>query len=143
MFKFGRKSLENLKSVDERLVVLAEEVLKTTPYDFGITCGFRTVEEQQKMYERGVSKCDGIIKKSKHQCLSKDTEILTNNGWKNINTISYTDKCYSFNIEKKKIEIVNIDNIIKEKRNECLISIKNIGGVIPPIFTQRHLQYNL
>ena len=57
--------------------------------------------------------------------MSKDTEILTNNGWKKIDNISYKDKCFSFNVDKKEIEIVDIDNIIKEKRNEELINIKN------------------
>ena len=75
MFKFSKRSLEKLQGVDTRLILLANEVLKVSPYDFGITCGYRTIKEQQKMYERGVSRCDGVNNKSKHQ-LGKAIDIM-------------------------------------------------------------------
>ncbi len=67
MFKFSKRSLEKLNTVDPRLQLLANEVLKISPFDFAITCGYRTQQEQMQMYVKKLSKCDGIEKKSKHQ----------------------------------------------------------------------------
>lgn len=67
MFKFSKSSLNKLATVDERLQTLANEVLKISKVDFGISYGLRTDTEQQEIYKSGASQCDGIIKKSKHQ----------------------------------------------------------------------------
>lgn len=67
MFKFSKKSIQILNTVDKRLKTLAEEVLKVSPYDFAITHGLRNLKTQQEYFKNGSSKCDGIIKKSKHQ----------------------------------------------------------------------------
>ena len=67
MFKFSKSSLDKLNSVDPQLQLLANEVLKITPYDFAITEGLRTLEKQQEYFKKGASKCDGIKNRSKHQ----------------------------------------------------------------------------
>lgn len=67
MFKFGNASLKKLSTVDKRLQLLAKEVIKISTYDFAITYGLRSLEDQQKAYNTGHSKCDGIKKRSKHQ----------------------------------------------------------------------------
>jgi ribonucleoside-triphosphate reductase (formate) len=59
------------------------------------------------------------------QCLSEDTEILTNNGWKKHNTITYKDKVASFNINKKIIEYLKINNIFSRKYSGTMYSLKN------------------
>lgn len=46
-------------------------------------------------------------------CFDKSTEILTNNGWKNVYNIQYSDKVYSYNINNDIIELQNINDIIK------------------------------
>lgn len=66
-FIFSQKSLEKLNSVDLKLKFLAEEVLKISPFDFGITEGFRDRATQNKYFQDGKSKCDGINTLSKHQ----------------------------------------------------------------------------
>jgi hypothetical protein len=66
-FTFSKSSLSKLERVDPRLQLLANEVLKISPIDFAITSGYRTTEEQQKLYKQSKSKLDGITKKSKHQ----------------------------------------------------------------------------
>jgi peptidoglycan L-alanyl-D-glutamate endopeptidase CwlK len=66
-FNFSQSSLSKLLTVDNKLQYLAIKVLEVTPIDFAITEGFRTIEEQQRLYEEGKSKCDGINNKSKHQ----------------------------------------------------------------------------
>ena len=80
MFKFSKRSLKNLNTVDSKLQLLANEVLKITPYDFAITEGLRTLERQQKLFKQNTSnkiitKCDGIKNKSKHQ-LGKAIDIM-------------------------------------------------------------------
>lgn len=81
MFVLSEKSLEKLKGVHPKLVVFMEELIKESPYDFKITCGVRTAEEQNREYQKGrtllydgkgnklskVSWCDGYKYKSKHQ----------------------------------------------------------------------------
>jgi len=81
MFVLSENSLEKLNGVHPKLVVFMEELIKESPYDFKITCGVRTAEEQNREYQKGrtllydgkgnklskVSWCDGYKLKSKHQ----------------------------------------------------------------------------
>jgi peptidoglycan L-alanyl-D-glutamate endopeptidase CwlK len=67
MFKLSDKSEQILNTVKKELGILAREVIKETPYDFAVVEGFRGIETQQKYFEDGKSKCDGINKRSKHQ----------------------------------------------------------------------------
>lgn len=67
MFKFSTKSINNLNTVDKKLYQLANEVLKISNIDFGISEGLRTLKTQQEYYKQGKSQCDGINQKSKHQ----------------------------------------------------------------------------
>lgn len=74
MYKFSDRSLEKLKGVHPKLIEFAERLIKISPYDFCITQGVRTVEQQQKLYAQGrttpgkiVTNCDGIKHKSNHQ----------------------------------------------------------------------------
>lgn len=74
MFKFSKLSLTRLEGVDPRLVAILKEAIKTSPHDFMIIQGFRSVEQQQQLYAKGrtekgliVTNCDGVYKKSNHQ----------------------------------------------------------------------------
>ena len=49
MYKFSQRSLDRMKGVNEKLVNLMKEAIKTSPYDFGITEGLRTVERQREL----------------------------------------------------------------------------------------------
>ena len=62
MFKFGHRSEGFLEGVDDRLVQVARRALELSPYDFGITCGLRTLGEQQKLYASG----DSLTMDSRH-----------------------------------------------------------------------------
>lgn len=66
-YKFSKKSLENLNGVDERLQRVAIKALEYCPISFGISWGLRTKEQQKEMFDKGLSKCDGVKKISKHQ----------------------------------------------------------------------------
>lgn len=67
--KFGNTSYNNLEKVDPLLVQVAEMALKICPIDFGISNlgGYRTAEEQNKLFKADKSTKDGYKKKSKHQ----------------------------------------------------------------------------
>jgi len=68
-FRMSKRSYERLNGIDAILIAIITEAIKKSPYDFGIpkTGGLRTCETQQELYKKGVSKADGIIKKSYHQ----------------------------------------------------------------------------
>lgn len=55
MFKFSHRSEVILEGVDDRLARVARRALELSPYDFGITCGLRQLEEQRKLVASGAS----------------------------------------------------------------------------------------
>lgn len=65
MYKFGKSSRARLDTCHPDIVAILEEAIKI--YDFSVISGIRTTEEQQALYKKGVSQCDGVNKKSKHQ----------------------------------------------------------------------------
>lgn len=92
MFKFSKKSLKKLEGLHPNLQNFFMELIKISPYDFSITQGVRTAEEQNKLYQQGrttpgkiVTNCDGYKLKSNHQTKSDglghagDIAVLVNN----------------------------------------------------------------
>ena len=74
MFVLSQKSLEKLNGVHINLVNFFKELILVSPWDFKITAGVRTAEEQNKLYQQGrtvkgikVTKVDGYKLKSNHQ----------------------------------------------------------------------------
>jgi len=67
MYQFGKHSKFNLSEVDSRLQDIANQAIKETTIDFGVSDGLRTLQEQQYFFSKGLSRCDGIVKKSRHQ----------------------------------------------------------------------------
>lgn len=61
-WKLGKKSLERLTGVKEPLQNVIKTAIVDSPYDFSITCGLRTVEEQKVLVATGKSR----TMKSKH-----------------------------------------------------------------------------
>ena len=55
MFSFNQKSLQFLNTVDKKLDIVANEVIKVSKVDFAITSALRTQQEQQKLFARGKS----------------------------------------------------------------------------------------
>lgn len=55
-YKWGKSSLNNLKSCDKRLQDMANMMLARSDFDLTITCGFRGEAEQNDAYNRGTSK---------------------------------------------------------------------------------------
>lgn len=65
----NQRSLDRLKGVKQILVDILVEASKDSPYPFEISPdgGKRTAERQNELFKKGASKCDGFIKKGKHQ----------------------------------------------------------------------------
>lgn len=55
-YKFGHQSLNELAQAHPDLVDLCQKVLDLQLFDFGITCGFRTYEAQNRLFFEGRSK---------------------------------------------------------------------------------------
>lgn len=92
MFKFSKNSLKKLERLHPNLQNFFMELIKISPYDFSITQGVRTAEEQNKLYQQGrtvpgkiVTNCDGYKIKSNHQTKDDglghagDIAVLVNN----------------------------------------------------------------
>lgn len=56
MFSFGNTSQSRLTGVHPDLVKVMEEAIKSSPLDFSITQGLRTLEQQKVLFESGKSK---------------------------------------------------------------------------------------
>lgn len=76
-YSFNQSSLDKMKKVHPKLVEVMKEAITNSPYDFRITAGARTTEEQFALYQIGRSKtgrivtnCDGKRAKSNHQIKS-------------------------------------------------------------------------
>lgn len=54
-FKLSQRSLDRLEGVHPDLVAVVKRAIELTSVDFGVTCGTRTVEEQEKLVAAGKS----------------------------------------------------------------------------------------
>jgi len=62
MYKLGKRSLERLEGVDERMVATVKAAIHQSKQDFSVICGLRSIEEQKKLVAKGASQ----TMKSKH-----------------------------------------------------------------------------
>ena len=76
-YSFSEQSLNMFKNVHPNLVKIMKAAIENSPFDFSITAGARTAEEQNKLYQQGrttkgpvVTKADGYKNKSNHQIKS-------------------------------------------------------------------------
>ena len=77
VYSFSQASLDKMSKVHPKLVEVMKEAIKNSPFDFRITDGARTAEEQFALYQKGrtkpgpkVTNCDGYKAKSNHQIKS-------------------------------------------------------------------------
>lgn len=56
MYRFGKRSKDNMVGVKLQLVSVFNEAIKESPFDFVITDGVRTIEEQALYFKTGKSK---------------------------------------------------------------------------------------
>ena len=85
MNKISSRSIKNIQGIDHRLSLIVGMVLARGNVDLTITCGLRSLEDQQKAFKNGFSKLDGVNKKSKHQ-IGKAIDFIPYpfNGWDDI-----------------------------------------------------------
>lgn len=73
-----------------------------------------------------------------HQfCLSEDTEILTNEGWKNCGEIKEGGLAFSYNCESEKLELNKIERIILRDHDEEIVKLVNEDS-IEALVTKEH-----
>ena len=122
----GQLEISNLKN-------LVDHVLDPLRVKYGkpitINSGFRSLKVNKKV---------GGVSTSQH-CLDEQSEILTSTGWKNVHTINYEDKLYTYNTNTNTLELCNIDNI----SNNSFISLSFlrlnlINGFLHPFFVYTH-----
>lgn len=78
-YHLSKRSLQKLSECDDDLEILAKEAIKESPYDFGISWGYRSPVKQRDLFLNGrdtdgniidkrkiVTYVDGFNKKSKH-----------------------------------------------------------------------------
>ena len=77
VYSFSQASLDKMSKVHPKLIEVMKEAIKNSPFDFRVTDGARTTEEQFALYQIGRSKpgrivtnCDGRKAKSNHQIKS-------------------------------------------------------------------------
>lgn len=68
-FQFSQRSLDRMSGVHPDLQLVFQAALDDSPIDFGIPGhgGLRTEGEQNELFVKGKSKCDGFNEKSNHQ----------------------------------------------------------------------------
>jgi peptidoglycan L-alanyl-D-glutamate endopeptidase CwlK len=66
MYKFSKRSKEELSTCHVDLQLIMETALSISNVDFGISEGHRSIELQKKYFDEGSSQIDGIHKKGKH-----------------------------------------------------------------------------
>lgn len=54
-FKFSKRSLDKLATVDKRLQKLVHRALELSEVDFTVICGIRTMEEQRELVRKRLS----------------------------------------------------------------------------------------
>jgi len=81
MFKFAASSKRYLKECDKDLQAICKSVKIISELDFDISCGYRSLEDQKAVYNKRLSKCDGVRKKSKHNYIpSRAVDIYCYDG---------------------------------------------------------------
>lgn len=64
--KFSSRSLNKLSTCHVDLQLIMTEAIKDTCVDFGVSEGHRSLERQKELFDKKLSKVDGISKKGKH-----------------------------------------------------------------------------
>ena len=116
MYRFSRTSEKRLMYLHTNLQKFFIELLKISPYDFSISQGVRSAEEQNKLYQQGrtvqgkiITNCDGYKIKSKHQAredgfgYAGDIVILVNG------KVTWEEKYYK--------EVARVGRVLMEKYN--------------------------
>ena len=110
MYRFSQRSIDNLKNVDTRLIMLCKAVLEE--FDFTVIEGHRSLEKQMEYFKKGTSRIDGVTKKGKHNYLpSLAVDCIPYKKWHNpFDGSKESDKMFNAMAEvfKRKAKELNI-----------------------------------
>lgn len=69
MYQLSQRSKNHMSGVHSDLQRVANRAIQITKIDFGVpeTGGLRTAEQQNALFNEGLSMCDGYDKRSNHQ----------------------------------------------------------------------------
>lgn len=104
-YKFGTRSKERMKGVNDVLIECATRALAISKHDMTIpgTGGLRTPEQQNELFQKGYSQMDGYTKRSYHQSGFALDVIPVKDGYKNDKAFRHFAKCiyYSWQLMAK------------------------------------------
>jgi peptidoglycan L-alanyl-D-glutamate endopeptidase CwlK len=66
-YKFSKTSLKRMEKLEPTLQEILHKALEISEQDFSVISGYRTAEEQNELYKKGLSEADGYKIKSSHQ----------------------------------------------------------------------------
>lgn len=118
-----------LKSVDT--IVDLSEIDNPTHF---ISVFFNALLRYSKVMKRPLLV---FLDEAQEFCLSEDTELLTENGWKKYTEIKVGDLAYSFNKKNKSVKLHPIKRIIKYKNNKDMYHMFN-DHTIDSLVTKKH-----
>ena len=142
--------MKELKLITETSSVIELwESKSKTPYMIGIFASAETKNANGRVYDKSVleREVERFIREKVNtksawgelghpDCLCGDTEILTDNGWKRIDSISENEIVATLNTDTNEIEYHKIDEYINEPYKGEMYHIK--GRQIDMLFTPRH-----
>jgi predicted phosphodiesterase len=92
--------------------------------------------------------CDDLMQCEKFQCMvmghcfDEDTELLTNNGWRSIDTIQDSDEPLTLNTEINELEFNKCEGIFKYLNHKEIIAFKNNTGLEVLVTPEHGMLYN-
>lgn len=110
--KSGRES-PYPHTVQDDLYDLCDRIRMLYGRPLVVSSGYRSPEHNKEV---------GGVSESFH-CLDTETEILTLNGWKSVNTITYADKAITMDIATGSLEVTAIDCINKRPSMDRMVYI--------------------
>lgn len=117
-YKYAPSSLRHLEDVHSSLKQVMLLAKKRAEIDFDISCGYRSIAEQQELYNLGRSQLDGVTHKSKHNYLpSRAVDIY-----------AYKGKYADYDMGK----LTYLTNVIKECAD--YLNVKIVCGIDWPDF---------
>jgi peptidoglycan LD-endopeptidase CwlK len=69
MYNLSKQSYQRLNGIESILIAILTQSITDSPHDFGIprNGGLRTADEQNELFKKKRSKCNGYTNKSMHQ----------------------------------------------------------------------------
>jgi hypothetical protein len=91
------------------------------------------LRKQNEIYQQNIRE-----RRAVGECVTRDTEILTSTGWKNITDVVAGEKIFTLNVNKNEIELQPISYTIEKKYNDELVHIYNKKCSLDMKLTKNH-----